>query len=317
MSAIPPAADVLGPLQAAVLPGAGGAALVVCLFLPLGRWAGALGAALAVAVGFAWANYTFAAASWDDTGRLLPWKAEPTAPAWHWLPRVALVLLVVGLLSRWIGLIAERMLPEHRRWGAGLLVWAPRAAAVGVVNTWLATEKVTDLLGWPAVILSAVMLLQWAVLDGLARTDRGAEAAAYQSAALFAAGTVMLYAHFGKFAELGIALGGALAVVAIATAVGKLNASGAVPAGVAFLPGLVFAGRPSLPESAIPAASFWLVSLAPLALAPFLVPRLARQTGWMPCVARAVLVLTPLVIAVALAAQTEKLPWDVPPEEQW
>lgn len=311
MPAIPPAGDILGPLQSAVLPGAGGAALVVCLCLPLGRWAGALGAALAVALAFAWANYTFTAASWDDTGRLLPWKAEPTAPAWHWLPRVALVLVVVGLLSRWVGLIAARYLPEHRKWGAPLFVWAPRVAAVVVVSQWLANDKVANLLGWPVLVLSAAMLLQWVILDELARSDRGTEAAAYQSAALFAAGTVMLYAHFGKFAEVGIALGCALAVVAAATAVGKLNASGAVPAGVAFLPGLIFAGRPSLAENAVPAASFWLVALAPLALAPFLAPRLARQTGWWPVVVRAVLVLAPLTVAVVLAMQNEKLPWEI------
>src|SRR4051794_28272433 len=111
MSWLPPAADVLGPLHDAVLPGAGGAALVVCLFLVLGRWAGAVGSALAVAVAFAWANYTFAAVSWDDTGRLVPWKAGPDAPAWHWLARAGLLLVAVGLISRWIGLVAARWLP--------------------------------------------------------------------------------------------------------------------------------------------------------------------------------------------------------------
>jgi hypothetical protein len=134
MPPLPPAADILGPLQAAVLPGAGGAALVVTLFLVFGRWAGALGSALAVALAFVWANYTFAAASWDDTGRLVPWKATPNAPAWHWLARVALMLVAVGLLSRWIGLIAANYIPERRWWGANLLVWAPRVAAVVLVS---------------------------------------------------------------------------------------------------------------------------------------------------------------------------------------
>src|SRR5262249_30051706 len=156
-------------------------------------------------------------------------------------------------------------------------------------------------------ILLAVMLLQWAILDSLARSDHGAEAALYQSAALFAAGTVMLYAHTAKFSELGIALGGALFVVAIATALGKLNASGGNPDGVAT--------RPSLPDSNVRAASFWLVALAPLALTPFLIPRLARQNGWLPPVVRALLILTPLAIGVALAAQSEKLPWEV--EAEW
>ena len=62
------------------------------------------------------------------------------------------------------------------------------------------------------------------------------------------------------------------------------------------------------------AAQVWSVALAPLALTPFLVPRLARQDGWLPRIARAVLVLAPLVIAVALAARSEKLPWEIDPE---
>jgi len=308
MPPLPPAADVLSPLHDAVLPAAGGAAVVVCLFLVIGRWA------LAVTVAFVWANYTFAAASWQDTGRLVPWTVTPDAPAWHWLPRVGLLLLVVGLMSRWVGLVAARYLPERLWWGSNLLVWAPRVAAAVLVSRWLANDKVADLLGWPVVVLAAVMVVQWAILDGLARSEAGGEAALYQSAALLAAGVLMLYAHWAKFSELGLALGCAFFVVAIGTAFGKLNASGSVPAGVGLLPGIIFAGRPSLPDNNVPAESFWLVALAPLALTPFLIPRLARQHGWFARIVRLVLVLTPLVIALVLAARHEKLPWEGEPE---
>jgi hypothetical protein len=165
------------------------------------------------------------------------------------------------------------------------------------------------------LVISATMLLHWVVFDSLARSDCGAEAAAFQSAALFAAGMVMLYSHTAKFAELGIALGCALFVVAVATAIGKLNASGAVPAGVAILPGLMLATRPSLPDNTIPPTSYWLIALAPLVLTPFLIPRLARQHGWLARIVRAALILTPLVIAVALAARGEKLPWEKESED--
>src|SRR5205807_8647466 len=53
----PPTAEVVERLYQFALPAAGGAALVVCVFALLGRWAGALGSAAAVVVAFAWANF--------------------------------------------------------------------------------------------------------------------------------------------------------------------------------------------------------------------------------------------------------------------
>ena len=45
MPPLPPLKDTLEALQQCVLPGAGGAALVLAAFLCLGRWAGATGSA--------------------------------------------------------------------------------------------------------------------------------------------------------------------------------------------------------------------------------------------------------------------------------
>ena len=58
---LPPTALVLETLGQFALPAAGGAALVYVLFLALGRWAAALGSAAAIIVGYAAANFTFAA----------------------------------------------------------------------------------------------------------------------------------------------------------------------------------------------------------------------------------------------------------------
>lgn len=306
---LPPVKDILDALRLSVLPAAGGAALVVGLFAVLGRWAGAAGSAAAVVAGFAWGNYTFGALSWEATGRLVPWMSDGPHPAWHWLPRAAVVLVVVGLFSRWVGLLAALRLPDHRRWGAGLLVWAARVAAVAVVSVWLVSgpEGEKDPLLRPA--LAATMLLSWVALDGTARAAAGGQAAAYLAATLLAAGTVLLYAHSARFMELGVVAGCALFGVAVAAAAAKTDASGAVPAGVAFLPSLLLNGR-LLTDSAVPPASFWLVGLAPLALVPFLVPAVARQNRWLLLSLRTAFILAPLVTAVALAAAAEKLAFE-------
>lgn len=110
---LPPTELTLEQLRLHILPAAGGAALVTGLFLVSGRWAGALGSAVAVVVAFAASNYTFASTDWDsyESYSMIPWKpvGEPP-PAWHWLPRAAVVLVLIGLLSRWLGLIAGRLL---------------------------------------------------------------------------------------------------------------------------------------------------------------------------------------------------------------
>jgi hypothetical protein len=339
MPPLPPAKDVLNALQLDVLPAAGGAALVMCVFCVLGGWgqafeaatslrqittvvarglaasivfvgrnAGVVGAAAAVVVAFLWANHDFKAVSWDNTHRLIPWNPDDPKKAWQWLPRVALVMVVVGIASRWLGQIAAGYLPERRWWGANLLVWAPRLGAVAVASRWLVPESAAAERTWLVPALAAAMALEWVVLDSVARTKPGAggQVAAYLSAAFFAAAAVLIYHHWAGAMEIAVVLGAAMFGLAAAAGAAKEDASGAVPAGVAFLPGLMLAGRLSM-DSKIPVAAFWLVALAPLALTPFLIPRLARQSGWAARVARAVLMLIPLVIAVALADQHEQL----------
>ena len=53
MPPLPPTEIVLDSLRLNILPAAGGAALVMGLFLLLGRWAAALGSAAAIIVAFA------------------------------------------------------------------------------------------------------------------------------------------------------------------------------------------------------------------------------------------------------------------------
>ena len=114
MPPFPPMALVLVMVREDILPAAGGAAFVMALILGLGRWAGALGSAAGVIVGYAWANYTFDLLTWESTHRFIPWK--PDRSTWHYLPRAALILVGVGLVSRWLGLLVGIRLPERRWW---------------------------------------------------------------------------------------------------------------------------------------------------------------------------------------------------------
>jgi hypothetical protein len=231
---------------------------------------------------------------------------------WHGLPRAALILLVVGLVSRWLGLFVTRYLDERRRWGATLLIWAVRAGVVAVVAPGLVPAEWAGESAWLKPALVAAMLAVWVALDGVARNEAGSEVAAYLAVAFVAAGAVLLYHHTARFMDLAVMCGCAAAGVAVASFPTRADASGAVPLGVVGLPGLMLNGR-YLVESQVPVTSFWLVVLAPLGLLTFLIPAVARLPRWVVIPLRAVLVLAPLVAAVVLAAQHEKLAF----EEEW
>jgi hypothetical protein len=294
---------------------------VLCLFLLLGRWSGALGSATAVVVAFVWANFTLAflkfdeKPTWENTARLIPWKTQENAPGWHYLPRAALVLVVVGLVSRWLGLLAIRYLPERRWWGANLLVWAPRLAAVIAVSAWLKAGNAASAPEWEWLRLQLIlsMFFIWIALDGVARDEAGAEVAAYQSVMFLVAAVMLLYTHNARQMEVAVILSCAMFGIAVVAALGGCDTSGAIPAVVAFLPGLILGTRPSMAAHNVPPLSLWLVALGPLVLLPFLILAQTERRGWAVRLVRAGLVLAPLVTAIMLAAQHEKLVF----EEEW
>jgi MFS family permease len=324
MPPVPPIELVLEKLHELVIPAAGSAALVMGLFLLLGRWAAAIGSAVAIVVAFLAANFSVAGVdsgdplSWDNTARLIPWKPSTNPdvaapPGWHWLPRVAVILVGIGLVTRWAGLLANRVLTAKGWWAAHLLVWIPRILVVDLLSSWLTTGRAAA--EWPELRRDLVvsLVLLWLVLDSLARAGRGAEVAAYLALVLMASGMLLLYAHSARFMELAVLIGSAMLGLAVIASVGKADTSGAIPAAVVFLPGLLLGGRPSLAENQVPSASFWLITLAPATLAPFLIPALGRRTGWLVILVRLVLILTPVVVALVLAAQYEQLAF----EEEW
>jgi len=316
MPPIPPTPLIVETLRDLVLPAAGGAALILGLFLTLGRWAGCLGSAAAVVAGFVWANFTLdtggeaaGAIEWERTSRIIPWL--PDKPTWHSLPRAALVLVLVGLASRGLGLIAHRALSDRWWWVERLLVWVPRWVALLVVGSWVMPVPWAEAYPWSKAALAATMLLSWVVLDGTARGGAGSQVALALAAMFFAAGGVTIFAHSKLFMDAAVVLGAAFFGIAVIARVGRVDASGAIPAGVAFLPALLVNARYQS-ESLVPLSAFWLVGLAPLALLPGLIPRVGRLHPLILGAGRMILVLIPLFIAVELAMANEQLP---PPEE--
>ena len=112
----------------------------------------------------------------------------------------ALVLVAVGLLSRWFGLLAGRILSERFWWGANLLVWIPRLAAVIVVSEWLVQGTAAADPKWEMLRyeLAASMFAIWIALDSVARADFGAEVAAYLGLAFFATSVVLIHAAYAN-----------------------------------------------------------------------------------------------------------------------
>lgn len=319
-----------------MLPAAGVAALVVCAFGLLGRWAGSLASAAAVVVAFLCGNFTLGnltsddpKPTWANTGRLLPWKLADDAVGYEWLLRAALLLLIVGLVSRWLGLLVARSLPERQWWGANVMVWAPRLAAVFMASGWLTLGDAAKEWPWLRWQLAGAMIVGWVALDGVARSGAGAQAAAYQAVMLLTGGMIILYAHSLKSAELAIVLGSAMFGVAVATAavafapvksdpdawmfdteLVRFDTSGAVPATVAFLPGLLLGARPWQTVNDVPDACFLLVAFAPAVLLLFVIPAVARKTGLVVALFRAALVLAPLVAAVVIASRHAQMAFE-------
>jgi hypothetical protein len=336
MPPLPPLKYVLDALHQNVLPGAGGAALVMAVFLLFGRRAAALGSALAVVAAFVWANYEpklpegESTPTWTNSARLSDWKPAENAPCSHWLPRAALVLVLVGLTARWVGLIASRVLSERAWWGANLLVWLPRVGVVYVVSGWLVRGVAASKPEWEGLrwVLATTMIALWLVTDSFARDGFSTEVSAYLGACLFAAAAVLIYTHNKLFMDLAVVVGSAMFGIAAVSALvkpgpdgrngepgAKVLATGAIPAAIAFLPGLILGTRPSHNDHLVPVICFWLVALAPLVLAPFLVPRISRQNRWLLLALRVLLVLAPLVVAVVLAAKYEDISYGDGAEE--
>ena len=125
-----------------------------------------------------------------------------------------------------------------------------------VVGGWLASGNAAAEPQWEGLRwqLAAAMFITWIALDGVARADFGAEVAAYLGVTFLVAGTMLLYTHNAKQMEVAVILAFAMLGIATVATLGGCDTSGAIPAAVAFLPGLMLATRPSWSPHNVPAA---------------------------------------------------------------
>jgi hypothetical protein len=300
MPNLPPLHLVVEVLQFAVLPAALAAAAVFAVILLAGgnRWA-TPGAALALAAGLAIGNWYRSALPWLPEG--LPWNAE--VPKWHWLLWLGLAALAVGVLIR---------LPQV----PAVIRWLIMAAAAGFV-AWLFVppdllpEDLREKAPWgPAAAFAAVVFIEWALLEHLCERSPGGGIPLGLALTFLAGAAVLIHAGSLRFTDVATILSASLSGIAVAAR--QQADAGAVAPGVAvLLPGLLLTGQNTMAsEVPVPLAGFLLVGLAPLALLLTLLPPFRRWEGIRLNILQLILILVPVIVAVALAMQTGPLEFE-------
>jgi hypothetical protein len=221
----------------------------------------ALGTALACAVGVAaglWTRTAVDTVKSDDfslaqLGRSLPEAVTliSGASAWNRLPYVALAALVLGIPLRW------PLVPAL----AACLV---RASAAGAIAWWVVPADYQTAVWWLAPGLAAAVFAEWTLLEPLAARAPGSVLLAVAMSA-FVAGGVLIHAGSARLTDAAMALGGALGGIAVAAALLRTDARGAIPGAAVLLPGLLLMGQQET-FSEISWPGFALAAAAPLML---------------------------------------------------
>ena len=276
---LPPIADVVEKLRDAVAPTFTVSALLLGPFLVARRGQLApLGAALAMAAALAVGNYFSPAVPW-----------EPESYGRGWVLAAAGIALAVGLVAR---------VPQI----PAVIGWLLRAAAAGAA-AWLCTSA--DLRAaqpWAIYACGAAILANWAVLELLATNAPGGAVPLAALAACFSAAGVLIQASFASMTDISIFATGALLAIGLTAWLRPADVGGALPAVAVLLPVLLLAGRFDT-ATEVPDTCFVLVSLAPTALGPLLIPPFKRWTRLRRGVMGSILIAIPLAIAAVRALQ--------------
>ncbi|MGH7201182.1 MAG: hypothetical protein ACREJB_11290, partial [Planctomycetaceae bacterium] len=241
------------------------------------------------------------AAAWAVAGgfftayALLSWAPLRPSAHWEWLPYLGVVAAVLGP----VGLVDGIRWPE--RWAVWLV--AALLAAWFLVPDWSEIEPHR-----PAylAILTGLLFLTTVLFDALADRVDGRLFAAVLGVTAIAGAVVLAESGTMKFAQLAGVLAAALAgsVLAMLCGATAVRFRGAVPAVVLLLGGLMFAGYVNS-FSSVPAASYLLVAIAPLPLGICRFGPLASLPRRVGIAAQLLVVLVPIVVAVALASTAE------------
>jgi hypothetical protein len=244
--------------------------------------------------------------------------------------RIAALLAVAGaFLAGWIALAATKQISwnflepsDCWDWLPGLTLLACAARffdyppslrhllrlSVALLTGWLLVKvqfHAVPVPAWWFVAAAVVVTVLWELLDALARVWPGLGLAALLALIAFAAAVVIEFAGFGSLAQMAGVLAGVLTGCAIA---GKwrprANLAPAAAAAVAVqLPGLLFATYCNT-FSDVPLTSYLLIIAAAAALGVTAASPFARVPATRLVIVRVAVVLLPLVVALALAAQS-------------
>jgi hypothetical protein len=215
---------------------------------------------------------------------LLPFLPD-SAQAWHWLPALAVVAIIVARL------------PETwpvRVLGAATLA---TATAFALVPDWedLAPRRLQ------LQLLLGVVVFLIALLDRPIRLTGGRVSALLLAVIAAAAGAVLELGGTGMFAQMAGALAaGLLGIAFVAHRPGVV--AGFVPLVAVLLPGLLATGRFHT-YSEVPLASYLLVAAAPLAFA------LPLPAGWRRVLIQSAVILVLIGAAVGLAYHAAPIDW--------
>ncbi len=308
---MPPWSEVESALLKLALAGGGAAFLVALLVRLCGEGMTPAAAAMAVVAGVVLSNhYRDATAYLSESGPLhvmlglgLEGGAgedgpSPEGPSF-WLPWLAASALLIDLLAR--------LRPDDHG-----VNWAVRALLAAFAGRLLVAHALRMMAPWLPWVLALAILAQWAALWWLSERWKNGGALLAVSPALAAGGVVLLHAHSGKMADLGLMMGCAVAGVALAGLIFGGDWGSVSGAAAVWLPGLMAAGWwETSAGGAVPAAAFLVAGLSPLALVP-LVPRADGLKGWRGVAWAASLGLLGACVAVGIAARAAPLRFDEP-----
>jgi hypothetical protein len=168
---------------------------------------------------------------------------------------------------------------------------------------------------WLAPAFAAVVFLEWELLQRLAAEPPDGGVLLCLALALMTAGVVLLYASIARWMEAAVICASALAGMGLVAWWRRADASGAIPAAVVILTGLLLMGQRETGVETIPWSAFAVAALAPLMLAGAWPIR--HWPGLPRHLARLLLILIPLIVAILLAQQAGDLDLGGGAEEKW
>lgn len=307
---VPDVGSLLTAGRESLGPAAGTALLVFAAGLLVTRKKGAVPAgapAMIAAVGVA--NYLHPVLKWwPELDRDPDRPLFPRFRGQHLLLFLFLLAQIDGVLARSDGV------PGWGKWRLRLglgLVAAIFLVPAGLHTTWPQEYAQWPYpfraWAWPLAAFTLAVALGWAGSAKAAQQAPGGAVGFGLAAALFGASIVILHGHTASVAEAITIPAAALVGIAIASAIAKVEVTGALPGLCVMLPACLLIGATEA-DSEVPSYAFALAGLPPLTIGLMALPPLTKMTGIGRHLVFWVLCLGPTIAALILAVRAESLP---------